>query len=379
MDIKDLAQLLAYLHSNGEFYRMMIDPLAQFGTEDDPYLGALLLPEVLKESNQYTETKIRYRTTIANSGSHYSPAQLNPSGNLVGSFDVKFGKNDQADQITAQDYDELMKLLNRMASREAIMTALRWMDRHILRPVLDLNEKQRWDAICNALVIRTGSNGYEEEVLYSNPAGHRPAAIPGGTVANPAGWHETDGSYDCFTDIFKVKRFMAKKGYKIVQTITSTELVEVMSANPASAKRANRITVNDSGQIQAIADSLDKTYLDGIMRRNSLPDFTVYDKVYRDRSGFKPFLPSNKMVFVGKIDEQTTIDRGDEEPVVLDNTLGYYGVGVPAGKVQPGRIVNTKEEDLYPGGFYAECIEVGLPVITEPEAIFVLTIDEPIE
>lgn len=377
-ELATLTELLDEIQENGDLEDLMNNPAAQFGTLDDPYIGATLLAEQNRDENMYKETQVKYRSFIAQAGSYYSPAQLNTSGQLVGSFNVELGKTDQADQITAQDYDQLMKLLNRKASREAIMAAMRWMDYHLLRPHLDLNEKYRWDAIIDAQVIRMGSNGYSETVEYPDPDGHR-ETVASGSVAAPAGWYETDNSYDPFEDIFTMVDLLDKKGYKVNRILTGgRKLISVLGKNPVVRERTSRITVSTSGQIEAMAGRATAAQINAYLNEEGIPPIEIYKKTYHTRAdGEKLFVSDSKLVFICSTGRTEPVDLGEKGVLELQNTLGYFGIGTPAGRFQPGRVVNTKDMDLYPGGFYAEAIQMGLPVLLHPEAMGVLTIADP--
>ncbi|HEY9697022.1 MAG TPA: major capsid protein [Trichocoleus sp.] len=377
-DIATLTELLDEIEESGDLDELMNNPAAQFGTTEEPYEGARLLAEQNQDENMYKETQIKYRSFVANAGSYYSPAQLNSSGELIGTFNVELGKTDQADQVTAQDYSNLMKLLNRKASREAIMAAMRWMDYHILRPHLDLNEKYRWDAIIDAEVIRMGSNGYSETVEYPDPAGHR-STVPSGTVANPTGWYETDTSYDPFEDIFAVVDLLDKKGYKVNRILTGgRKIPSVLGKNPVVRERTSRITISTAGQIEAQPGRATQAQINAYLNEEGIPPIEMYRKTYHTRAnGEKLFVPDNKLVFICSTGRTQPVDLGDRGVLELQNTLGYFGIGTPAGKFQPGRVTNVEERNLYPGGFYAEAIQMGLPVILHPEAIAVLEIPEP--
>lgn len=377
-EIRTLTELLVEIEESGDLTELMTNPAAQFGTPDNPYVGPRILAEQNRDENMYKENDVKYKTFIANAGSYYSPAQLNSAGQLTGSFNVELGKTDQADQITAQDYNNLMKLINRKASREAIMAALQWMNMHILKPHLDLNEKYRWDAVIDAEVIRTGSNGYSETVTYPDPSGHR-VTIPSGTVANPAGWYETDNSYDPFEDIFEMVDLLSKKGYRVNRILTGgRKIMSVLGKNPTVRERTSRITVSTAGQIEAMVGRATQAQINAYMNEEGIPAVEIYSKTYHTReSGEQLFIPDNKLVFLCSTGRTEPVDLGSRGVLELENTLGYFAIGTPAGQFQPGRVVNTEERNLYPGGFYAEGIQMGLPVILHPEAIAVLTIPEP--
>lgn len=378
-EIVTLTELLNELQSSGAIADLINDPAAQFGTGEIPYLGAQLLPEQLRDENMYKETQVKYRSFVAQAGSYYSPAQLNPAGELVGTFNVELGKTDQADQVTAQDYKNLMKLLNRKQSKEALLAALRWFDTHILRPILDLNEKYRWDALINALVVRMGSNGYLENVQYPNPVGHRPAAISGGTASNPAGWYETDGSYDPFEDIFAIADMFSKKGYRLKRMLTGgRRLGSVLGKNPVVRERTSRITISTAGQIEAQPGRATAAQINAFLNEEGIPSLEIYDKTYHTRvNGEQLYIPDNKIVFLCNTGRSESVDLGERGVLELENTLGYFGIGTTAQSFTPERTFNVEERNLYPGGFYSEGIQVGLPVTLHPEAIAVLTINEP--
>lgn len=378
-EITTLTELLNELQASGAIADLINDPAAQFGTGEIPYLGAQLLPEQLRDENMYKETQVKYRSFIAQAGSYYSPAQLNPAGELVGTFNVELGKVDQADQVTSQDYKNLMKLLNRKQSREALLAGIRWFDRHILQPILDLNEKYRWDALIKALVVRMGSNGYLENVEYPNPPGHRPPAISGGSQANPSGWYETDGSYDPFEDIFAIADMLDKKGYRLTRLLTGGRRIgSVLGKNPVVRERTSRITVSTSGQIEAQPGRATGAQINAYLQEEGIPPIEIYRKTYHTRqNGEQLYIPDNKLVFLCGTGQTEPVDLGERGVLTLENTLGYFGVGTTAQAFEPGRTFNVEEKNLYPGGFYSEGIEVGLPVNLHPEAIAVLEIAEP--
>lgn len=378
-EITTLTELVDKVESSGDINELMNDPAAQFGTGDIPYEGARILPERQVPENMYKETQVKYRSFLANAGSYYSPAQMSPTGQLVGSFNVELGKTDQADQLTAQDYKNLMALLNRKLSREALLAVIRWMDTHILRPHLDLNEKYRWDAIVKAEVRRVGSNGYLEVVDYPNPPGHRPPPISGGTVAAPAGWYDRTGAYDPFEDIFAILDLMDRAGYRCNRILTGgRKLLSVLGKNPESRDRAARITVTDGGIISARPGRATTSQINAVLDEEGAPPIEIYSKTYHTReTGERTFIPDDTLVFLASTGLTESIDLGERGVIELENTLGYFGIGTPADAYQPGRVVNTEIQTRYPGGWYAEGIQIGLPVLLHPQGIAVLKIAAP--
>jgi len=377
--IQSLTEVLQELQQNGELAGLINNPAAQFGTQTDPYLLATILPEQNRDENMYTETQVKYRSFLAQAGSYYSPAQLNAGGELVGSFRVEFGKTDQADQVTAQDYTNLMKLLRARQSREALLAALRWFDVHLLQPHLDLNEKYRADMLLNARVDRLGSNGYREIVEYPNPTGHR-VTVPSGSVASPAGWYSTGSTYDPFEDIFSMVDRLDKAGYRCNRILTGgRKLISVLGKNPVVRQRTSRITVSSAGDVEAtLGGRATAAQVNAYLNEEGIPPIEIYRKSYHTRdTGEKLFIPDNKLLFLCTTGRTELVDLANRQVLELPNSLGYFGIGICAGEFRPGRVVNTEERNLYPGGFYAEAIQMGLPVNLHPQAVGVVEIADP--
>src|SRR5690349_8338947 len=143
----DLLTLVRTMQQDGTVETIARNPLAQFGPPARQYLGATLLPERLVPLNAYRERAIRYRTVIANNGTRYSPAQLKDDNSIVGSMLVELAETDIARQFTAEDYDAFLTLLMANSTMEAVAQLTRWLDVTVNRALLDLNEKQRWQAI----------------------------------------------------------------------------------------------------------------------------------------------------------------------------------------------------------------------------------------
>jgi hypothetical protein len=67
----------------------------------------------------------------------------------------------------------------------------------------------------------------------------------------------------------------------------------------------------------------------------------------------------------------------DASELTIASTLGYYGVGRNVGAATSGRTVHTEVQEKKPMGYYAEGYQTGLPVITEPDAIYVIRVKRP--
>lgn len=402
-----LLELLQMLRDTGDYSRLTLDLMAQFGTESAPYLGAQLLPEQTRTENAYTEQQVRYMTVLANAGSSYSPAQFNTGGRIFGEFKVSFGNTNVADNLTAGEYASLMKLIalstaggNDNATIQAAAQVMRFLDRSIREPMLMLNELYRWQAIIDGVVKRRGSNGYAEDVTYPMPAGHR-VTIPGGTIANPAGWFETDNSYDPYNDFLAAKRFLAAKGYTISRIVSNFSAAHAFMGNSRVRDRlAGSTVLGESATFQRMAGSVSLEKVNAELQAMQIARWEIYDRTFNYRvpnsvnvNGIETgrFLDrtiagvkTHPVVLIcnsGR--EENMIDFGDRSTlpnggITLENTLGYYGIGTVAGQAAPGRHFYETVTEKHPGGLYAEAIQEGLPVITEPEAIYVMMVQEPV-
>lgn len=393
--MKTYVELHQQLKDEGYFERIGLNPLAQFGSEEQPLLGARYLPEILVPENSFEETQIRYRTQPALDGTRYGAAQMQKNGALVGSLKVDLGSTDTAGEMTGQDHDGLVKLLMRNADQQGIAQVVRWVDNMLIRPHVIKNELQRWQAIIKAEVVREGSGGYNETVSYYAPSGHRPE-VPGGTVGAPAGWYL--GTYDPFDDIFAGKEKLAGLGFEVTDIICNANLVSVLRKNSTVATRTSSVRVDGSGQIQGTTGYVSNAVINQVLADNALPPITTYNAGYQSETGFKRYLDLDSthdyMIMLGRTMrmwdmvtdygsrvEGTSGDFDREaigaEDLTIGSTLGYYGVGRNVGAGGSGRTIYTEVQEKKPKGYYGEAYQMGLPVITEPEAIYVIRVKKP--
>jgi hypothetical protein len=356
----DVMTLLEQMLSEGAFTDLLNNPLAQFGTGSRQYLGATILPERMVEENAYTEDAIRYRTVIANDGSRYSPAQKKESGLLIGSMEVSLGHQDIAREFTAREYDVFLRLLNRNATMDAMVSILNWFNRTVVLSLVELMEKQRWDAIVNATVVRKGDNGYEETVLYPDPPGHRITLVDA--------W--SDDTVDPFEDIAAVANVMREKGYEVNRIITSRAVVSTIANNPLVRSRAGQafLQVDATGALSARYGRLQTAQINQSLQADGLPPIETYDLTYRTEMGVEYFLPRDTMVLLATTGQDEEL-VAEEELRLIQNTLGYHAVGRAAGQANPGRALWMEAYRNKPPRIEAEAWQTSLPVINEPEAI----------
>jgi hypothetical protein len=359
----DIASLVNTLMEDGTVRALALNAAAQFGVQPRRYIGAELLPERTVPENAYREDAIRYRTIIANSGTRYSPTQKK-GGDLMGSFLVELGNSDIARELNARDYDALIRLLNTTPSMDGTATLLSFADRVLNLALVEYNEKQRWEAIVNASVVRVGDNAYSETIAYPNPANHRAAA--GGTWSSDA--------YDPFNDILAMADLLEGKGFSVGRIITSRAVVSILSGNDKVKTRTGVATINTTGQIAATPGRASRDRIDEALMRDGLPPIETYDLLYHTQAGSGRFLPAGSFVLVATTGRDETIELADAaEDLVINDTLGYVGVGRATGQAAPGRVIRMESKQDKPPRVEGEAWQTSLPVITEPEAVAVIT------
>lgn len=357
----DLLTLILTMIRDGYFMRIAQNAAAQFGVPSRQYLGATLLPERSVMENAYRETSIRYRTVVGNDGTRYSPVQKK-GGALIGDFLVELGESDIGAELTGRDYDALIRLLGTNASMEAMTQVISWADVTLVRALVELLEKQRWEAIVNAAVVRRGDNGYTETVNYSNPAGHR---------AN-AGGQWSDNAYDPFDDIFAMGDLLASKGYTVSRIVTGRQVLAKLAKNAKVRARVGVAVVSATGQIQGAAGRASLAAINDALQADGLPPIELYDLQYRTQSGSGYFLPRDAFVMACATGRDETVDLADAEPLIIPDTLGYTAIGRAVGQADPGRVIRTEVHTTKPPRVEGEAWQTALPVITEPESLAVI-------
>jgi hypothetical protein len=369
----DLPGLIQNMNTTGVFARIVNNPLAAMGTPARRYLGAELLPEKTVPLNIFQETAIKYRTVIANDASRFNPVQIK-GGAIVGAMLVQLGNHETGSELTGADYDALVALLQQSTGSlgtptvvtppemEAMAQVTNWADMTINRPLLEKQEKQRWDAIVNAQVIRTGDNGFTETINYPNPSGSRVTA--GGQWSN--------NTYDPYADIIAGAEFLAAKGYTVSRMFAGTPVRSKLSLNLKFQQRVGRISIQ-AGTVTGVPGRVTLDVMNEQFSMDALPPLELYDLQYRTQTSSGRFLSSSVFVMVATTGRDQQIDRADLEPLILPDTIGYYGVGRATGMGTPGRASFVEFRADKPPRLRGESWETGFPVILDPEAIFVIT------
>jgi hypothetical protein len=202
-----------------------------------------------------------------------------------------------------------------------------------------------------------------EDDADSNPDNHRAAA--GGT------W--SSDSYDPFADILAMADLLESKGYTVGRIITSRTVLSILAGNDKVKARTGVATINASGQITATAGRATRDAINGALERDGLPAIETYDLQYRTQTGTGYFLSRSAFVLVATTGQDESIDLGDTNSLMVANTLGYTALGRAAGQAMPGRVLRMEAFENKPPRIEAEGWQTSLPVITNPEAIAVIT------
>lgn len=364
----ELREFIAQLVEDNEIDAIALNSIAQFGFGPRQYLGATLLPERNTRRNMYRESAIRYRTVIANDGGRYSPSQKKSTGELVGTFAVELGNSDIARELTGEDYDALVEMLDIDASMDAAGTVIGWTDTALNVALVELNEKQRWEAIVNASVVRQGDGGYTETVTYPNPTGHR--------VAEGGQW--SSNAYDPWPDITAQAQLLKDLGYTVNRCITSHNVLRILLNNENIARRAFRMAVVPTADANVNLEFLytvSEAQLNALAANDGLPPFETYDLRYWTQNSHERFMPDDVFVLMASTgrDERVVSTLDVEDIRYVPDTLGYMAVGRAVGQRNPGRVIKLRNiDDTKPPRLEGEAWQTSLPVITEPEAIAVI-------
>lgn len=361
MATNDVGAVVDRLRADNTFDTMANDLRLQFGTAERPYLGATLLPERRVESNQYTEEDVTYRTIVANDGSRYGPSQLK-RGEIVGEVDVKLVEQDLAREFTGREFDAWRRIVKNKGMNE-IVQLTNWVDKTLIRGMLDKMEVQRWLAIVGGSLAMRGDNGYRDTMTYANPAGHR--IVAASTFANVA--------VDPF-DLFAERvAFMKAKGYTIRRIIMSTQKFTDIMNNPKVRARAGGAVLSTSGTIIGVTANITPAVLNSLFASMNLPTPELYDQLYRTQTATARFLQVDAVVMVAGTERDETIDLEDVLEIV-SGTIGYHAIGTAVGEDSPGRVLNVEAVlKKKPPRIEGEIFQTAAPVILEPEAFTVVT------
>lgn len=357
----DVASLLRMAVDQGRIAEVANNRRAQFGTRRQPNVLAAILPERMVPENGYREAQVRYRTIVANDGTRYSPSQKKGSA-ITGWMDVILHDQDTAGEFTSADYDALVAMLGRGRTMEAMTRLVNWFDTTIAQALVIKRELQRWQALVNAKVIRTGDDNLYEEIAYSNPAGQRVAA--GGSFADP-----TVDPFDMIQERFS---FAAAKGYNLNNIWAPTPVISAMLMNAKVKARLGRTVFTAAGGQVGIGGAPTLADVNAALAADGIPAIQRHDGVYNTSTGTKFFLDRATMLFVSTTGRTEDVDLGDGTYETIEDVLGYHGIGRAAGQSDAGVVLRGEAFDNKPPRVEGEGWQTAAPVILEPEAVLTL-------
>jgi hypothetical protein len=360
----DIPGLIEDMIRRRAFNRVANNPLTQFGSNRRRYLGATIMPERNVDQNEFTEDAIRYRTVVANDATRYSPVQLK-AGMLYGSVSVRLGEVDTGSEITARLYDTLLKVLSQNGSRptmEGVKAVLNWAENTLNLPIREKMEVQRWQCLVDALVPQRGDDGFSRNFAYSNPTGHR--------VGAAAAW--SNDANDPYDDIMAMFEFLVGKGQTVIRIIASTPVVSKLTNNAKIQQRVGRFKITD-GTVTGIPGRASLQRINDMFSEDDLPPIEKYDLQYRTQTGSGYFLKRDVMVFICASGVDAELDKGDANPVVVPNVLGYQAIGVAAGQSTSGIPTFVEFKDGKPPSVRGQIWATTLPVLQDVEAVGVIT------
>ncbi|MEM9945307.1 MAG: major capsid protein [Cyanobacteria bacterium P01_D01_bin.36] len=224
-----------------------------------------------------------------------------------------------------------------------------------------------------------------ERVEYYRPQDHI-VTVPGGTTASPQGWHLT--TYDPFDDIEAGVEKLLGLGYQLTGMYATPALAKVLRLNGEVIKRNGRSIPNDTAQPTRVNNNI----LNGLLDDEGYTGLTTYNGGYESETGFKRFMDVEAgydyLLMTGGTTRQYDLasdyagasadpSNFTDGAIVLNDTLGYYAVGRNGGKDSSGRTIHTWMMDKKPVGMAGESYQTGLPVITDPQAYYVIRVQKP--
>lgn len=365
----DLATVIENLRSENQYNEAANLPEVQFvGPRNQRYLGAEILPEQLRDSNQYDEEDFALLDLIAADVDAYSPPPFMGQFARATSFNVRMGDSGLALQMPTATYSAIVRMLNNTASMDRVAAQVLNFNGVILSAMLSHNERQRWRAIVDGQVVRT-VNQTEEVIEYPESPGQRRAMVEV--------W--SDNTYDPMQDLFALNTRARSLGFSgVARIVASSDVRDILLNNAHVQRRIGQVNVVGDQEYVEYADS---SRLDGYMRANGLPVIESYDEIWRSQSGSGRYLATGTLVAIyntGRtIEDIIELADIDENyvPTSQGAGLGYTGIGTPAGHEfeGPGRWQNL----VYEGGsrphVMGEGVQKGLPVLVDASGFQVIS------
>jgi hypothetical protein len=188
-------------------------------------------------------------------------------------------------------------------------------------------------------------------------------------------WSNDD--YDPYDDIGAMVNLLWTRGYNVTRIITRRPVLSILAKNRQMKLRAGFLSVDSAHELTAAPGYVQQQVLNNIFAKDGMPPFESYDLQYRVQgtnaaTSSQWFIPGNTIVMVCQTGRDETLDIGDTLMPVQD-TLGYVAVGRPVGEADPGKVLRLFPKEDKPPRIHGEGWMSTIPIITEPEAIAVIS------
>ena len=332
----DLLALILMLIRERQFQAVANNLLAQWGPQGRRLLGADFLPPRPVEKNEDTLEDVRIRTVAAADGTRYSPAQKIDGGELFGKIKYRLGHSDLLREVTGPDYDALVRWLGQNLTMQAAARALGLFDRMIVQALAEHDELKIWEAIQFNRLTRRGDNGYFEYEEGPDLSTHFVSLV------DPWSDPENDPWEPIFAAVEKLVGLGFDRGG--IRTVSTNKSLNILRRNPHTKDRAGKsvVTTDPGGIVKAVRLSGPVTMSDlsGVFEAEGLRPPVEYDLRIQTRTGEKRAYAEGHMTFIAStgLTEEVRFNQDNPEDVMLVNdVLGFNGIGVPNGSSEPGR------------------------------------------
>lgn len=352
-----------------------------FGRRDKPYVGATILPERLVDSNFLVEDELEFIATPANDATRYSQPIRQSAAEVISSRNIILGELDVERELTGKAFDDMVRIAE--SSEEAArLQLIDWMNTALNISLIEKSEIQRWQMLEDGVVIIKGSDGKENTVTMDRDP-NLTITVPAGTAQNPTGLYGTD---DPMTYISAMVKALSDKGKTVTRIITDNQTISGLSMNPKMQGRlGNQVFVPSGNSLttEQRTGLVDVGSLNNYLRTFwGLPPLESYDLTYRTSDyKYKHFKSRGTMLFIGDSGQREIITQaGNLQPtgnLTLENTLGYYAVGLAVGQLSPGRVIVSAEKRLKPVGITGQGFQTSFPVLNKPDSLGVIKFGVP--
>ena len=369
---RDLGSLVAFLEARRTFNTNLNNLLAQWGPTNRRLLGAEFLPPRLVERNADTIERVAWRTIAAQDGTRHSPAQIVGSQQLFGSITYRLHNSDIARQVTGRDYDAIVRYLNSKLPMAAATALLGFFDAMIIQALAEHDELAIWDAIVHNSQTLRGDNGYFEYTNGPNLTDHRVVASEDWSDPEVNPWLPIIARVMVLTG-----KSFEKTGIRVVIT---DQVRTILKNNPFTAVRVGKsqlVMANGQVTAQSLNGVISDEELDNAFRALGVQAPITHDLRIPTRTGEKRAVPEGSLTLIASTNRTEEVAYNVDNPAevrIVENTIGFNGIGIANGQNAPGRrsavnaFTNQKDARIEMEGWQ----ETG-PVIEVPEAVSGIT------